>query len=229
MALRAHEFDFQLPDRQLASAPLSSQIGRDYTAAMTAAANYAWANRQVLMVLAQRGLAAALGVSDRELGCRLVYDISHNIAKVEEHEVGGRLLRVCVHRKGATRALPPGDNRVPEAYRSIGQPVLVPGDMGTASYVLAGAAVAGDHPFCSSCHGAGRVLSRRAALKRSRDRSLIEELEARGVTVMAKNQRTLAEEMPDAYKDVAEVVDVLHHAGITNKVVEIKPIGVVKG
>jgi len=225
MAMHAHEFDFRLPDRQLASAPLASGVGRSYAAAMTAAANYAWANRQVLMALAERALTSVFGAC----GCRLVYDISHNIAKVESHDVGGRRLRVCVHRKGATRALPPGDDRLPIAYRPVGQPVLVPGDMGTASYVLAGAPPRGEHPFCSSCHGAGRVLSRRAALKRGRGRALIDELEDRGVTVMAKNRRTLAEEMPDAYKDVSEVVDVLHHAGITNKVVEVRPIGVVKG
>lgn len=229
MASLAHEFDFHLPDRQLASAPLASEIGRAYMGAMTAAANYAWANRQTLMVLAQRALEHALDASPIDVGCRLVYDISHNIAKFETHAVAGRPANLCVHRKGATRALPPGDSRLPERYQAIGQPVMVPGDMATASYVLAGAETQAEHPFCSSCHGAGRVLSRRAALKQGRGRSLLDELAERGVTVMAKNQRTLAEEMPDAYKDVSEVVDVLHDAGITNKVVELRPVGVVKG
>lgn len=222
-------FDFSLPDRQLAAAPLASSLGRRYLAAMAAAANFAWANRQTLMGLAQRALAEALGRDEGRLGFRLVYDICHNIAKVESHQVGGRSRRVCVHRKGATRALPPGDERLPPAYGPLGQPVLVPGDMGTASYLCAGVAAAGEHPFHSSCHGAGRALSRKAAIRRSRGRSITDELKRQGVTVRARDRRTLAEEMPEAYKDVAEVVDVLHEAGLLRKVVEIKPIGVIKG
>jgi tRNA-splicing ligase RtcB len=228
MASRRHEFDFDLPDRQLAAAPLDSEVGRNYLSAMAAAANYAWANRQTLMVLGERSIAETLGATPRELGFRLLYDVCHNIAKNETHTVGGKATKVCVHRKGATRALPPGDARVPAKYRSVGQPVLVPGDMGRASYVLVGAADS-DHAFSSSCHGAGRRLSRRAALKRGRGRSLLDELRAKGVVVMAKDRRTLAEEMPEAYKDAAKVVDVLHDAHVTRKVVELKPIGVIKG
>ncbi|MFQ5510514.1 MAG: RtcB family protein [Candidatus Krumholzibacteriia bacterium] len=229
MTKSSGQFDFHLPDRQLAAAPLESRVGESYLAAMAAASNYAWANRQTLMVLAQRAVADALGSDQGQFGFRLVYDISHNIAKVETHEVAGRRLKVCVHRKGATRALPPGDDRVPGRYRSIGQPVLVPGDMGRASFLLAAAPTGEEHPFCSSCHGAGRMLSRRAALKRGRGKMLVDELKAKGVTVMAKNWRTLAEEMPDAYKDVSQVVDVLQRAGVTRRVAELRPIGVIKG
>jgi len=222
-------FDFSLPDRQLAAAPLDSALGKRYLAAMAAAANFAWANRQTLMGLAQRALAEALGRSEAALGFRLVYDISHNIAKVESHAVGGRERKVCVHRKGATRALPPGDPRLPPDYAGVGQPVLVPGDMGRASYLCAGASGSGEHPFHSACHGAGRMLSRKAAIRRSRGRSITDELRRQGVTVRARDRRTLAEEMPEAYKDAGEVVDVLHGAGLLRKVVEIKPIGVIKG
>jgi len=222
-------FDFSLPDRQLASAPLDSDLGRRYLAAMAAAADFAWANRQTLMVLAQRAIAEALEVPVERLGFRLVYDISHNIAKVEHHEVDGARRRVCVHRKGATRALPPGDARLPSAYARVGQPVLVPGDMGTASHLCAGVAYDGVGPFHSSCHGAGRMLSRRAAVRRGRGRSITEELARSGIKVMARNHRTLAEEMPEAYKNVGEVVDSLARAGLLRKVVEVRPIGVVKG
>lgn len=229
MGARASEFRFNLPDRQLAAAPLGSEIGRAYLAAMAAAANYAWANRQTLTAIGEKAVADTIGSTPDDLGFRLVYDVCHNIAKNETHDVAGRRINVCVHRKGATRALPPGDVRLPGAYRAVGQPVLVPGDMGTASYVLAGASVEGDHPFHSSCHGAGRRLSRRAALRQGRGRSLLDELKKRGVTVMAKDRRTLAEEMPEAYKDAGEVVDVLHRAGVTTKVAELRPIGVIKG
>jgi len=228
MARKTHEFPFTLPDRQLAAAPLDSDVGQSYLSAMAAAANFAWANRQVLMHLAMNTVADTLGGKRERFGFRLLYDVCHNIAKIESHDVGGRATKVCVHRKGATRALPPGDDRLPPRYRSAGQPVLVPGDMGTASYLLAGAAHK-DHPFHSSCHGAGRMMSRKAALRNGRGRSLLSELRQMGVTVMAKDKRTLAEEMPEAYKDVTEVVDVLQGAGITKKVVELKPLGVIKG
>jgi len=222
-------FDFSLPDRQLAAAPLSSDLGKRYLSGMRCAANFAWANRQVLMVLAARAFADVFGAPASSLGFRLVYDISHNIAKVETHRVNGVARKLCVHRKGATRALPPGDDRVPAAYRGVGQPVLVPGDMGTASYVCAGNAFEGEHPFHSSCHGAGRQLSRKAAVRQGGGRSIVDELARRGVTVMAKDRRTLAEEMPEAYKDVSEVVETLERVGISRKVVEIRPLGVIKG
>ncbi|HEX6790623.1 MAG TPA: RtcB family protein [Candidatus Krumholzibacteria bacterium] len=220
---------FALPDRQLACAPVDSELGRRYIAAMTAAANFAWANRQVLMVLAARAFSDVFGAGADRLGFRLVYDISHNIAKLEMHDVGGRRRRVCVHRKGATRALPPGDDRIPAQYRGVGQPVLIPGDMGRSSYVCVGAAFEGEHPFHSSCHGAGRRLSRRAAIRAGSGRSITDELRAAGVVVMAKDRRTLAEEMPEAYKEVSRVVDVLHEVGLIRRVVEVKPLGVIKG
>jgi tRNA-splicing ligase RtcB len=220
---------FVLPDRQLGCAPVDSELGRRYLGAMSAAANFAWANRQVLMVLAARAFSDVFGASAGRLGFRLVYDVSHNIAKLEMHEVDGGLRRVCVHRKGATRALPPGDDRVPAHYRGIGQPVLIPGDMGRSSYVCVGAHYAGEHPFHSSCHGAGRRLSRRAATRAGSGRSITDELRRAGVVVMAKDHRTLAEEMPEAYKDVSRVVDVLCEVGLIRRVVEVKPLGVIKG
>jgi tRNA-splicing ligase RtcB len=222
-------FPFSLPDRQLACAPVESELGRRYLGAMSAAANYAWANRQVLMVLAARAFSDVFGASTEQLGFRLVYDISHNIAKIESHDVSGKSKRVCVHRKGATRALPPGDARIPSRYRGVGQPVLIPGDMGRRSYVCVGAAFDGEHPFHSSCHGAGRRLSRRAAVRAGGGRSITDELRQRGVVVMAKDKRTLAEEMPEAYKDVADVVDVLHQVGLIRRVAEVRPLGVIKG
>ena len=218
-----------LPDRQLACALVESELGKRYLGAMSAAANFAWANRQVLMVLAARAFADVFGASAEQLGFRLVYDISHNIAKLEMHDVRGRSRRVCVHRKGATRALPPGDDRVPSQYRGVGQPVLIPGDMGRSSYVCVGARYDGEHPFHSSCHGAGRRLSRRAAIRAGAGRSITDELRTRGVVVMAKDKRTLAEEMPEAYKEVSQVVDVLHEVGLIRRVVEVKPLGVIKG
>jgi tRNA-splicing ligase RtcB len=220
MGRHADEFRFRLPDRQLAAAPLDSRVGRDYLAGMAAAANFAWANRQTLMAIAQRAIAAAFGCPTERLGFRLLYDVSHNIAKVEEHRVAGRKRKVCVHRKGATRALPPGDGRVPERYRAVGQPVLIPGDMGTASYLCVGATGEGEHPFHSSCHGAGR---------RGQGRSITGELQKQGVTVAARDKRTLAEEMPEAYKDVSEVVDVMSGTGLLVKVVRVRPMGVIKG
>lgn len=223
------KFPYSLPDRQLACAPVDSELGRRYIGAMCAAANYAWANRQVLMVLAARVFADVFAVPAEQLGFRLVYDICHNIAKLETHDVNGRKRRVCVHRKGATRALPPGDARVPSRYRAVGQPVLIPGDMGRASFVCTGALFEGEHPFHSSCHGAGRRLSRRAATRAGSGRSITDELRARGVVVMAKDRRTLAEEMPEAYKNVADVVDVMQRAGFVRRVAEIRPVGVIKG
>jgi tRNA-splicing ligase RtcB len=222
-------FPFNLPDRQLACAPVESELGRRYLGAMSAAANYAWANRQVLMVLAYRAFADVFGASADRLGFRLVYDISHNIAKLEKHDVRGAFRRVCVHRKGATRALPPGDDRIPVRYRSVGQPVMIPGDMGRSSYVCVGSGFEGDHPFHSSCHGAGRRLSRRAATRAGAGRSITDELRRSGVVVMAKDKRTLAEEMPEAYKEVSQVVNVLHELGLIRRVVEVKPLGVIKG
>jgi tRNA-splicing ligase RtcB (3'-phosphate/5'-hydroxy nucleic acid ligase) len=218
-----------LPDRQLACAPVHSEIGRRYLGAMQAAANFAWANRQVMTGLAVRALARALGIGDGELGAGLLYDVCHNIAKFEDHLVDGRSRPVLVHRKGATRAFGPGDPRVPEAYRAVGQPVMIPGDMGRYSFVLAGNAEAMTQTFGSSCHGAGRVLSRTAALKLASGRRIDHELRARGIEVMSKGRRTLAEEMSEAYKDVKDVVDVIEGAGISRKVARLVPLGMIKG
>ena len=219
----------RLPDRQLACAPARSDPGRRYLGAMQAAANFAWANRQVMTGLAVRALLHALRVSERELGARVLYDVCHNVAKLEEHEVDGVQRRVLVHRKGATRAFGPGDPRVPEPYRAVGQPVLIPGDMGRYSYVLAGTAKAMADTFGSSCHGAGRRLSRGEALRRGRGRSIARELAAKGIEVISRGKKTLAEEMSEAYKDVAEVVAVMHGAGISRLVARLEPMGVVKG
>jgi tRNA-splicing ligase RtcB len=218
-----------LPDRQLACAPIASPAGRAYLGAMAAAANFAWANRQVMTGLAVRALCRALALSEGDLGARLLYDVCHNVAKFEEHVVEGRARRVLVHRKGATRAFGPGDDRVPAPYRAVGQPVLIPGDMGRYSYVLAGTARAMEDTFGSSCHGAGRLLSRGAAMKLGRGRNIARELADRGIEVLSRGRKTLAEEMSDAYKDVAEVVGVMHRGGISRLVARLEPMGVIKG
>ena len=223
------KYGIELPDRQLACAPLDSKEGKDYLAAMACAANYAWANRQIIMALAREALREALQASDSDLKLRLVYDVSHNMAKLEEHTWKGETLKVCVHRKGATRAFPKGHPKVPSPYRDVGQPVLIPGDMGRASFVCVGTTTAMEQTFGSSSHGAGRVMSRSQAKKAAKGRSLTEELENKGIYVMAEGRTTLAEEMPEAYKDVERVVNVMHAAGISRKVVRLRPIGVVKG
>ncbi len=229
MERAVRRYGISLPDRQLACAPLDSPEGRDYLAAMRAAANYAWANRQCLMVWAGEALGKALGKGPAALGLSLVYDVAHNIVKLEEHDVDGKKLRVAVHRKGATRAFGPGHPEVPADYRAVGQPVIIPGDMGRASYLLAGTERAMRETFGSSCHGAGRVLSRTAAVKKARGRSIHRELESAGIIVRSAGRDTLAEEMPEAYKDVARVVEVVHRAGIAGKVARLRPMGVIKG
>jgi tRNA-splicing ligase RtcB len=219
----------QLPDRQLACAMIQSQAGQRYLAAMACAANYAWANRQILLHRTREVFQRVLGMGPRQLDMRLVYDVCHNIAKKEQHLVEDRPRWVCVHRKGATRAFGPGHPDLCAAYRSVGQPILIPGDMGTASYVMAGTPVAMAETFGSTCHGAGRVLSRKAAKKQSRGRAIHRELEDRGILVRWTGRATLAEEMPDAYKDIDAVVDVVHGAGISKKVAKLRPMAVVKG
>jgi tRNA-splicing ligase RtcB len=218
-----------IPDRQLACAPVTSKEGRDYFAAMACAANYAWANRQIIMHWTREVIMRVFEASPAALKMRLVYDVCHNIAKIEKHEVDGRTKEVCVHRKGATRSLPAGHALVPVVYRSVGQPILIPGDMGTHSYVLVGTEGALSETFGSTCHGAGRVLSRTAAVKAAKGRSIREELLGRGVFVMAGGKDSLAEEMPQAYKDVDRVVEVVHGAGLSRKVARTRPLGVVKG
>jgi tRNA-splicing ligase RtcB len=196
---------------------------------MAAAANFAFANRQVMAHHVRASFAAALGLSAEQTGVQLLYDVCHNIAKFETFTVDGRETRVCVHRKGTTRAYPPGHAQTPAVYREVGQPVLIPGDMGRYSYVLAGTARAFSDTFGSACHGAGRRMSRGEAKRVKRDESVFDEMSARGVHVRAAGAATVAEEMPEAYKDVAEVVGVVHDAGIATRVAQLKPLGVIKG
>lgn len=229
MAKSAAQYGLELPDRQLVSVPITSREGARYLAAMRAAANFAWANRQVMMALIERAFIRVLGGTRRTLGFRLVYDVAHNIAKVEEHGVGGRAVRVLVHRKGATRAFPAGHPEVPDAYRRVGQPVLIPGDMGRASFVCVGTERAMAETFASAAHGAGRTLSRTAARKLGAGRNIARELASRGVVVAARSGKTLAEEMPEAYKDASQVVAALEEAGIARVVARLRPLGVVKG
>jgi tRNA-splicing ligase RtcB len=218
-----------LPDRQLACAPIESKTGKRYLAAMACAANYAWANRQVLMHLARESMLKALGTTPGVLRMSLLYDVSHNIVKMEYHNVDNKKTLVCVHRKGATRAFPPGHETLPDIFSETGQPVLIPGDMGRCSYVLAGDQGAMEMSFGSSCHGAGRTLSRSIAIKRAQGRSIQRELEDKGIFVQAGGRHTLKEEMPEAYKDVSRVVEAVNNAGLARKVARLRPLGVIKG
>jgi tRNA-splicing ligase RtcB len=223
------KYGIELPDRELACAPFKSTEAQDYLGAMRAAANYAWANRQCIMHWTRETFLRELNIGPSELGMSLVYDVAHNVAKVEDHEVDGSKKKLVVHRKGATRAFPPGHPELPDAYRHMGQPVLIPGDMGRASFVLLGTEEAMKQTWGSTCHGAGRVLSRHAAIRASKGRAIWRELEDRGIIVMSAGRRTLAEEMSEAYKDVSDVVDVVARAGISKKVARLRPMGVVKG
>ncbi len=218
-----------VPDRQLACAHIASEEGRRYLSALAAAANYAFANRQLLAHQVRETILRTLPIAPRDAGIRLVYDVGHNNAKFETHEVDGRRRNVLVHRKGATRAFPPGHPELPEAYRDAGQPVFIPGDMGRNSYVLAGTPGAMLLSFGSTCHGAGRRLSRTAARQSLRGKSVFAEMAKRGVLVACNSRKTLAEEIPEAYKDVGSVVDVVERAGIARKVARLKPVAVVKG
>lgn len=229
MQSAGRRYGISLPDRQLACAPISSPEGKDYLAAMAAGSNFARANRQVITQLVREACMRALQASPRELGLRVVYDVSHNLAKMETHEVEGRRRRVCVHRKGATRAFPAGHPDVPEPYRDVGQPVLVPGSMGTFSYVLVGTPRALVETFGTVCHGAGRVMSRTQAARQVQGHALARELKERGVEVRTDAMRGLAEEAPFAYKDVSEVVEVCEGAGLARKVARMRPMGVLKG
>lgn len=223
------KYGIDLPDKQLVCAPIDSPEGKKYLGAMGAAANYAWCNRQIMTQLARGVFEDVFGRSAEQLGMSLVYDVAHNIAKMEHHKVDGSTRKLCVHRKGATRAFPPGHRELPEKYKGIGQPVLVPGDMGRASYVLVGQPGSMEHTFGSCCHGAGRRMSRGAAIRASKGRSIRKELEARGVIARARGRTGLEEEQPDAYKDVTQVVDVLHEAMISSRVARLRPVGVIKG
>jgi tRNA-splicing ligase RtcB len=223
------KYKIELPDKELACAPYESPEAQDYLAAMRAAANYAWANRQCIMHWAREAFLKMFQLSPQKLGMSLIYDVAHNIAKIEDHEVNGKKMKLVVHRKGATRAFPPGHLELPEIYRNIGQPVLIPGDMGRASYVLLGTEKAMEETFGSTCHGAGRVMSRHQAIKRAKGRAIWREMEDKGIIVRSAGRKTLAEEMSEAYKDISNVVDVVQNAGISKKVARLRPIGVIKG
>jgi tRNA-splicing ligase RtcB len=223
------KYGIRLPDRQLACAPVKSPEGQDYLAAMACAANYAWANRQCIAHWTRESFSKIFGKSTEALGMKQIYDVAHNIAKIEEHIIDERKLKVCVHRKGATRAFPAGHKDTPTCYKEIGQPVLVPGDMGRCSFVAVGTEKAMVETFGSTCHGAGRMLSRGAAKRSVKGQDVLQELESRGITIKTGNLPSLAEEASQAYKDVTDVIDVVHHAGISRKVAMAIPMGVIKG
>lgn len=229
MLQASRKYGIELPDRQLCCAPLTSPEGQEYLAAMAGAANFAFANRQIITAWVRESFEQVLGLGPAQLRLSLIYDVCHNIAKWETHTVDGRARRLCVHRKGATRAFPPGHPETPEAYRAIGQPVLIPGDMGRYSYVLVGSAGAMAETFGSTCHGAGRVLSRHAAKKAAHGRRIEVELAERGILIRAAGRATVAEEISEAYKDVAEVVDVVRRAGLGKIVARLRPLAVIKG
>lgn len=229
MVSAMQKYHIQVPDRQLACAPVNSNEGQEYLSAMKCAANYAWANRQCIMHWAREAISRASGRNQEDLGLELIYDVAHNIAKIEEHGVDGQKVELCVHRKGATRAFPANHPDVPAKYSTVGQPVLIPGDMGRMSYVLVGTEQAMKESFGSTCHGAGRVKSRAAAKKQLRGETVLKDLEARGITVRAGSMKGLAEEASQAYKDVTSVVEVAHGAGLSRIVARTRPVGVVKG
>jgi tRNA-splicing ligase RtcB len=229
MLRAAAKYGIELVDRQLCCAPLTSPEGKQYLAAMASAANFAFANRQMITHWVRESFEQVFQMGPKKLGLELVYDVAHNIAKIEEHEVNGKRKKLCVHRKGATRAFPPGHPEVPEIYRATGQPVLIPGDMGRYSFVLVGTQKALTETFGSTCHGAGREMSRHAALKMAKGRSIVRELAAKGIVVRGAGRATIDEEISEAYKDVAGVVEVCHGAGISRKVAKLKPLGVIKG
>lgn len=223
------KYGIKLPDKQLACVPVRSPEGERYLGAMAAAGNYAFANRQRITHLTRQAFARVFERSVDELEMDLVYDVAHNAAKIERHTYEGEELELCVHRKGATRAFPAGHPELPEAYREVGQPVLIPGDMGRYSYVCVGLPSAMSETWGSACHGAGRVLSRHAAKKLLRGVNLVQALEQRGIIVRCQNPRSLGEEASEAYKDVSNVVDVLEHAGIARNVARTRPLAVIKG
>jgi len=223
------KYNINVPDRQLACAPVNSPEGKAYLSAMKCAANYAWANRQCLMYLTRKVFEKVFGMSWQKMGMNLVYDVAHNIAKIEKHIVDGKEKTLCVHRKGATRAFGPGHPALPERYKKSGQPVIIPGDMGRNSYLLVGTQKAMEETFGSACHGAGRVKSRTAAAKSINVDMLLKELESKGIIVKASGRGTIVEEAPQAYKDVNDVVNVVANVGISKRVCRTRPLGVIKG
>ena len=229
MVRAMRKYNIHVPDNQLACAPVTSPEGRQYFAGMAAAANYAWTNRQLILHWVRETFEQVLGQSAERLGMHMVYDVAHNIAKFEDHTVRGTKQKIVVHRKGATRAFGPGHPDIPRNYRKTGQPVLIPGDMGTASYVLVGTERAMAESFGSTCHGAGRVMSRNAAVRKLQNRSIARELEDRGIIVRSRGRKTLFEEASEAYKNIDRVVEIVHKAGLSLKVAKMRPLGVVKG
>lgn len=223
------EYGFRLPDRQLACAPIYSREGQDYFSAMAAAANFGWANRQLIMHRIREAFSEVFGRSAEELGLHLIYDVAHNIAKIEEYEIEGRRVRACIHRKGATRSLPPGHPLVPSKYSGAGQPVIIPGDMGTASYLLTGGPRSVSESFGSTCHGAGRMLSRSAAMKKYREGEVRKQMEEHGIYLRSATVEGILEEAPGAYKNVDDVVRITHEAGLSRMVARVVPVGVMKG
>lgn len=222
------KYNINVPDRQLACAPVNSPEAKQYLSAMRCAANYAWANRQCLMHLARLSFERVFNMSWQKMGMELVYDVAHNIAKIEKYVIDGKEKNLCVHRKGATRAFPPGHPALPEKYKETGQPVIIPGDMGRNSYLLVGTDRAVE-TFYSTCHGAGRVKSRTASTRTTNLNVLLKELESKGIMLKASGRGTIVEEAPSAYKDVNDVVNVVHNAGISKRVCRMRPIGVIKG
>ena len=225
----ARKYKIELPDPQLCCAPVSSPEGERYLEAMACAANFAFANRQMITHWVRETFGQVFKKGPKDLRLDLIYDVCHNIAKIETHTVDGKKKKLCVHRKGATRAFPPNHPDIPSDYQSTGQPVLIPGDMGRCSYVLVGTERAMEETFGSTCHGAGRVMSRHQAVKAAKGRAITRELEDKGIIVKGASRGTIVEEIPDAYKDVNDVVNVVHHAGISRRVAKLVPMGVIKG
>jgi len=225
----AHDYGITLPDRELVCVPFDSQEGQEYFRAMACAANFAFANRQLLAHSIRQSFEQVLAGRIKDFDLCQVYDVAHNMAKIEEHEIDGQRLQLCVHRKGATRAFGPKSAALPADLQDIGQPVLIPGSMGTASYVLIGTSKAMQQTFGSTCHGAGRVMSRAKAKRMVRGAELRQQLKSRGILICAGSMSGLAEEAPAAYKDVSQVVEVVVRAGIANRIARLEPVAVIKG
>jgi len=225
----ARKYQIELPDPQLCCAPVSSPEGKQYLEGMACAANFAFTNRQMITHWVRETFEQVFHKGPKDLKLDLIYDVCHNIAKIETHTVNGKKTKLCIHRKGATRAFPPHHRDIPSDYQSIGQPVLIPGDMGRCSYVLVGTERAMEETFGSTCHGAGRLMSRHQAIKVAKGRAVARELEDKGIIVKGASRGTIVEEIPEAYKDVNDVVNVVHHAGISRKVAKLVPMGVIKG
>jgi tRNA-splicing ligase RtcB (3'-phosphate/5'-hydroxy nucleic acid ligase) len=223
------KYNITVPDRQLACAPFNSEEAQMYFGAMKCAANYAWNNRQCIMHLVRLVFEKIFQQSFNSLGMTLIYDVAHNIAKLERHKIDGKEKALCVHRKGATRAFGPGSPDLPNAYRDIGQPVIIPGDMGTHSYLMLGTQIAVDETFATTCHGAGRALSRKAASQNYTASQITQQLKEKGIEIMASGKATIAEEAPDAYKNIDDVISAVNGAGISKKVCRMRPLGVIKG